>query len=170
MNTTTIQPVYQRVQPWQGKPVTTTGIPEPEAVWEWLKQGTIILWTHAGIAVGTLQAGEKAPNWLQGETLAHLDWGGHLVELRAFNESKEWRVLQNGKGRKRVDFPGVLGDPEAVDSKMALRGVVAECLQTGEETLTLHSRHYMGQNALGMTVYEDVRFVGIGEAEEGGKV
>ena len=146
-------------------------IAEPLAgdeVWEWLGDGWVVLWTHAGICVGTVKGGEVT--WLAGEDWAELPWADHLVELRAFNAQKEWRLWRsrNGvKGRKRQDLPveNGRGFVRSLDSSMNLRGVVAEPWQAtfAPETpkLMLKTRNYLGVNGFGTSEFTDVRFVEI---------
>lgn len=145
----------------------TTEIPKPSEVWEWLQEGMVLLWTHAGLGVGEVR--NQTVEWKKGKVHAGLEWKDHLVELRAFNADKEWRILASGQGRKRCDQAQESAKKmEVVTSCMSLRGVVGKSLQEKSESLGLYTQHYMAQNPIGMTQYVDVRFVKIVSKSEGG--
>jgi hypothetical protein len=165
-----LTPIYSLVAAMTSTVEYQAENPIPDDVWKWLNDGTVILWTHAGISIGKISGGNET--WESGEKWAKLPWEDHLVELRAFNTDREWRIWRCTAGirsRKRVDETVVNGTTQAIDAQMKLRGVVGEHLQAGSETLFLNTRNYLGMDdEVGTTRYVDVRFLGIGEYEKKG--
>lgn len=160
-----VSPVYQ-IQNWNTEQEATPACPSLVEIGEWLEDGTIILWTHASISVGSVQS--KTIEWHSGQSFAELNWAHHLVELRAFNKRQEWRlwVSEEGiRGRKLMDERVTLesGSAKALDVELKLRGNIASVAQQfifqDSQTLFLKTRNYLAQNAAKMTGYQDVRFV-----------
>lgn len=166
---TELNPIYRDLLELQSTVTYTREVPTQQEVWNWLENGKAILWTHAGISIAEIKS--KVGTWISGEDLAQLDWAKHLVELRAFNETREWRLWRSSdgiKGRQRIDMPN--GKSKALDTKMKLRGSVAKHLQHDNETWLLKTRNYLHVNAADMTGYVDVRFLGFEEyVMKGGK-
>lgn len=172
MNATSnvLTPIYPEVEELTSVLEYPPGNPEPDNVWKWLQQGIAILWTHAGISIGIVSDGMV--EWKSGSEWTDLPWTTHLVELRAFNPAGEWRIWRTNGGlrnRTRKDTSMTNGQVKALDSQMKLRGVVGGPLQTGNETLLLKMRNYLGvDKTVGMTGYEDVRFMEIVSWKKGG--
>ena len=177
--------------------------PSPELVAEFIQNGKVVAWFHHTIHVGTVEEGKF--QWFDRQSqvrtdssdfkIYHLDWQTHLVELRAFNEDREWRTWRQGRtlrSRTLVDSPPNgqalaetvaaqdaadkavakgLAHTETVDAKMKLRGIVAKGFQNKGETETLYltTRNYLSQNEFGLTHYGDCRFVSIEKKENNQK-
>lgn len=170
-----IKPIYKVID-WESVPIPTLALPSQRELAEWLEKGEVLVWSYPGLSYGTVEKGIL--NWHSGPDQHALNWKDQLVELRAFNKDKEWRLWRSSgqiKGRKRADSaspPSRSTSPEsesyvqAIDTQLKLRGALAVAIKKSmgaveENTpdLCLMTRNYLGLNGCGMTVYQDVRFI-----------
>lgn len=141
------------------KAVTQT----PADVWEYVATGWVICWMHHGVFTGKIE--NKRVRWCGKKMPDHLVWEEHLVELRAFNREREWRLWRSSyglKGRKRRDTAGAAST--MTDTTMLLRAAVAQPARpTGDNssTMVLLARHYIGVNTPGIAGYTDMRYLDI---------
>jgi len=135
-----------------------------EKLAESIGNGFIILWQHHEIFVGEIK--NKEIEWCDNKSMIKDDlFINHFVQLRAFDETKEfyfWKTAHEIKGRLREDGMDDSKDVPFIKSDLVLREVIANQLlkldkYKGKSNLKVITRNYINEE--GQAGYVDSRFV-----------